>query len=67
MTAGMHVLKVFAGTNTNFFLKKIYLAVLGLSCGILGLISCCSKQELLFDAVLGLLIVGASLVVEHGL
>ena len=29
--------------------------------------SSCSEQEMLFDAVLGLLIVGASLVVEHGL
>ena len=45
MTAGMHVLKVFAGTNTNFFFKKIYLAVLGLSCGLWDVH--CIMQDLL--------------------
>ena len=40
--------------------------MLGLPCSMWAF-SSCSEQELLFDAVLGLLIVGASLVVEHGL
>ena len=52
-----------------FYLKKIiylFLAVLGLCCCVRAF-SSCSKPGILFVAVHGLLIVVASLVVEHGL
>ena len=52
-----------------FFYKFIYfifLAALGLCCCAWGF-SSCDEQGLLFIAVRGLLIVVASLVVEHGL
>ena len=51
-----------------FFNKFIYsfLAVLGLPCCTRAF-SSCSKQELLFVALHGLLIAVASLVLEHGL
>ena len=49
------------------FLKFIlFLAALGLCCCVWGF-SSCGKWGLLFIAVCGLLIVAASLVVEHGL
>ena len=59
-TAGMHVLQVFAGTNTNFFFKNIcmYLAGLGLSCGMLDVY--CIMQDLLLRHM-------DSPVTEHGL
>ena len=57
----------------NFFLNKfillfiyLFLAALGLGCCVRAF-SCCGKRGLLFVAVPGLLIVVASLVVEHGL
>ena len=50
----------------NFFLIFIFLAVLGLRFCVRAF-SSCSERGLLFAAVHGLLIVVASLVVEHGL
>ena len=56
--------------NTLFFFSNlylfIYLAALGLRCCVQAF-SSCNDRGLLFIAVLGLLIVVASLVVEHGL
>ena len=51
---------------TFFFFFNLFLAVLGLCCCTQAF-SSCSKWGLLFVAVLGLLIVVASLVAEHGL
>ena len=48
------------------FLFALFLAALGLGCFAWAL-SSCDKWELLFPAMLGLLITVASLVVEHGL
>ena len=60
-------------SNVSLFYKKIiyfyfylFLAVLGLCCCAWAF-SSCVKQGLLFVAMHGLLIVVASLVVEHGL
>ena len=51
---------------TSFFFVFFVLAALGLRCCARAL-SSCSEQRLLFAAVCRLLIVVASLVVEHGL
>ena len=48
------------------FFNYLFLAVLGLHCRTQAF-SSCGKRGLLFVAVRGLLIVVASLVVEHGL
>ena len=50
----------------NIYLFILFLAVLGLRCCTRAF-SCCEERGLLFDAVRGLLIAVASLVVEHGL
>ena len=51
-----------------FFLIYLFLAVLGLRCCMQSFSSCGERgRGLLFVAVRGLLIVVASLVVEHGL
>ena len=58
----------WGGGKSVFFFKLIYLflAVLGLRCCAQAF-SSCSERGLLFVAVRGLLIVMASLVVQHGL
>ena len=55
-------------TNSTFatFLKKLFTALLDLCCCARAF-SSCGERGLLFVAVRGLLIVMASLVVEHGL
>ena len=55
-------------TNFFFFFKTIHLLIFGCAGSLLchTAFSSCSKQGLLFLAVHGLLIVAASLVVEHG-
>ena len=50
----------------SFFIKKCFLAVLGLRC-IVGAFSSCCEQGLLVAAVCGLLTAGTSLVAELGL
>ena len=49
-----------------YFIYFIFLAALGFHCCVRAF-SSCGEQGLLFVAVCGLLIVVASLVVEHGL
>ena len=52
--------------NVFIFIYLLFLAVLGLHCCVRAF-SSCSEQGLLFVVVRGLLIVVASLVVEHRL
>ena len=60
-------IKVRSELFLRYLFMYVFLAVLAGSSPLRGLFSSCDQRGLLFNAVLGLLIEMASLVVEHGL